>query len=167
MALYCHRFVMVLHTQLRFTKKTFPKKISTVLQSLDEQQRMHSEGSHVRSWAWTSSSWNNQVWGLIIELQVHVYSAKDNCQLKVAKVEAADMMWCWLTDVWQGTELIKVSGPVFIGAWELWSLVISWVLLRSADVPVLNRVKVSGSPDMANSAKRMPQQHALEKNTRP
>ena len=66
-----------------------------------------------------------KVRGLIIELQVHVYSAKDNCQLKVAKVEAVDMMWCWLTDVWQGTELIKVSGPVFIGAWELWSLVIS------------------------------------------
>ena len=48
----------------------------------------------------------------------------------------------------------RLSGPVFIGTWELWSLVISWVLLRSADVPVVNRVAVLPKRFTRRSEKR-------------
>ena len=89
---------------------------------------------------WTLGKWRPKLTSCRREVMLIEWPSQ------AAKARATDVMWCWLTDhgrcsmidVWKRTEIIRVNKPVFIGAWEPWSLVISWVLLRSA-VLVVNR----------------------------
>ena len=69
---------------------------------------------------------------------------------------ATNVMLCGPTDVWEWTEVIKASDPLFIGAWELWSWGSADSCWDQLMYLLLQRYQ-SSLPDMGKSAKKTPQ----------